>query len=227
MIWLDRMQIACFLHSWFTILLLDVLLEKLPNDNSPKNTKLIENYFHSSNYACLTTMCTKFFGSVRRKLRVTHTRTHTQKCAPNVLWHYKTLFHLKRCEKISTLCVFSRIWIFILYLLLDYSITKKQLDGPFRQKIDCITLSTFWLSANSRNITWKKSSVETPNHSGESKNWCWNTMCRALWFCDTTSLFVGKKSQTNETARKERRCEMLDSVKMPNKYAAAFAKPNN
>lgn len=56
---------------------------------------------------------------------------------------------------------------------------------------------------NSWNITWKKSSVETPNHSGESKNWCWNTMCRALWFCDTTSLHthISIWKEKNETKK--------------------------
>jgi hypothetical protein len=47
-------------------------------------------------------------------------------------------------------------------------------------------------------ITWKYSSVDTPNHSGESRNWWGNTMWSARPFCDTTSLLFIKQKQKKE-----------------------------
>lgn len=122
--------------------------------------------------------------SVAQSTRVTYTRTQTYACNK---YFFLKLDFIWICEKNSTIRVYAhqhfiRIW----------SITaskKNHLYAPQKS----ITLKIYWArkkKQHSWNITWKKSSVETPNHSGESKNWCWNTMCRALWFCDTTSLHV-------------------------------------
>lgn len=58
--------------------------------------------------------------------------------------------------------------------------------------MDSFSLSRCHMSTRASSIavmlTWKYSSVDTPNHSGESRNWCGNTMCNARPFCDTTNL---------------------------------------
>lgn len=147
----------------------------------------------------------------------------------------------KMWENFHSTCFFSHLNFIPLFIAWLQHHKKSTGCPPLPVKRVYYTSKIYWArkqQANLWNITWKKSSVETPNHSGESKNWCWNTMCRALWFCDTTSLFVGKEnenvreektkfSKTKQTKWQEkRRCEMLERQKCQI-WRAAFAKRNN
>lgn len=64
----------------------------------------------------------------------------------------------------------------------DSSIAVIETYNKTFSELECILL------IENINFTCEKSSVDTPNHSGESRNWFEKTMCKAFWFCDTTSL---------------------------------------
>ena len=69
--------------------------------------------------------------------------------------------------------------------------------GSSRSKTDWGGGGRKGLDVTTTLFTWKYSSVDTPNHSGESRNWWGNTMWSARPFCDTTSLLFIKKKKNN------------------------------
>lgn len=127
---------------------MDVLLEKLPNGNSPKNTKFIEIHFH----ACSLLYVQNY--SIQSDIKYEshkHTRTHPYtKYAHQIFWYYKTLFHLKnrrkKCEKISTLRVFSRIafkFYSSVYCLITASHKKNSIPRASRKRPVYYTLKIY------------------------------------------------------------------------------------